>query len=87
MISMKNFCFVFSAISILFSCSDSNSIKLVKVEGSPEYQTSKLFLNTVVKSSDTLGTNDYFFNYSVENFCLVHIMNPLRIQIHIALYN
>ena len=68
MISMKNFCFVFSAISILFSCSDSNSIKLVKVEGSPEYQTSKLFLNTVVKSSDTLGTNDYFFNYSVENY-------------------
>ena len=65
---MKNFCFVFLAISILFSCSDSNSIRLVKVEGSPEYQTSKLFLNTVVKSSDTLGTNDYFFNYSVENY-------------------
>ena len=66
---MKNFCFVFSAICILFSCSDSNSIRLTKVEGSPEYETSKLYLNNVVKSSDdTLVTNNYFFDYDVENY-------------------
>jgi hypothetical protein len=65
---MKNFCFVFSAICILFSCSNSNSIRLTKVEGSPEYETSKLYLNNVVKSSDTLGANGYFFNYGVENY-------------------
>ena len=65
---MKNFCFVFSAVCILFSCSDSNSIRLTKVEGSPEYETSKLYVNDVVKSSDTLVTNSYFFNYNVENF-------------------
>ena len=66
---MKNFCFVFSAICILFSCSDSNSIRLTKVEGSPQYETSKLYLNNVVKSSDdTLVTNNYFFDYDVENY-------------------
>ena len=65
---MKNFCFVFLASCILFSCTDSNSIRLTKVEGSPEYETSKLYLNNVVKSSDTLSTNGYFFNYSVENY-------------------
>ena len=66
---MKNFCFVFSAICILFSCSDSNSIRLTKVEGSPEYETSKLYLNNVVKSSDnTLVANNYFFDYDVENY-------------------
>ena len=65
---MKNFCFVFSAVCILFSCSESNSIRLTKVKGSPEYETSKLYVNDVVKSSDTLVTNSYFFNYNVENF-------------------
>ena len=65
---MKNFCFVFAAVCILFSCSDKNSIRLTKVEGSPEYKTSKLYLNNVVKSSDSLVTNSYFFDYNVENY-------------------
>ena len=65
---MKNFCFVFLASCILFSCTNSSSITLTKVEGSPEYETSNLSLNNVVKSSDTLIANGYFFNYNIENF-------------------
>ena len=65
---MKNFCFLFLASSILFSCTNSSSITLTKVEGSPKYETSKLFLNNVVKSSDTLIANGYIFNYDIENF-------------------
>ena len=65
---MKNFCFVFLASCILFSCTNSSSITLTKVEGSPKYETSNLFLNNVVKSSDTLIANSYFFNYDIENF-------------------
>ena len=67
-ISMKNFYLVFLASCIFFSCKDSNSIRLTKVEGSPEYGTSKLNFNNVVKSSDTLDSNVYFFNYEVENY-------------------
>ena len=65
---MKNFYLVFLAVCIFFSCSDKNSIRLTKVEGSPEYGTSKLNFNNVVKSSDTLDSNVYFFNYNVENY-------------------
>ena len=65
---MKNFCFVFLASCILFSCTNSRSISLTKVEGSPKYETSKLFLNNVVKSSDTSIANSYIFNYDIENF-------------------
>ena len=65
---MKNFCFLFLASCILFSCTNSSSITLTKVEGSPKYETSNLFLNNVVKSSDTLIANSYFFNYDIENF-------------------
>ena len=65
---MKNFCFLFLASCILFSCTNSSSITLTKVEGSPKYETSNLFLNNVVKSSDTLIANSYFFNYDIKNF-------------------
>ena len=65
---MKNFCFLFLASSILFSCTNSSSITLTKVEGSPKYETSKLFLKNVYKSSDTLIANSYIFNYDIENF-------------------
>ena len=65
---MKNFYLIFLVSGIFFSCKDSKSIRLTKVEGSPEYGTSKLNLNNVVKSSDTLDSNVYFFNYEVENY-------------------
>ena len=65
---MKNFCFVFLASCILFSCTNSSPITLTKVEGSPKYETSKLFLKNVYKSSDTLIANSYIFNYDIENF-------------------
>ena len=65
---MKNFCFVFLASCILFSCTNSCPITLTKVEGSPKYETSKLFLKNVYKSSDTLIANSYIFNYDIENF-------------------
>ena len=65
---MKNFYLVFLASGIFFSCKDSNSIRLTKVEGSPEYGTSKLNFNNVVESSDTLDSNVYYFNYEVENY-------------------
>ena len=65
---MKNFCFVFLASCIFFSCTNSSPITLTKVEGSPKYETSKLFLKNVYKSSDTLIANSYIFNYDIENF-------------------